>query len=82
MFDEEIESFNSLIASNNIESLISRYPVRETQVLESVATALCFKNQEKYEHAVRKMLIDSEEERKKVLGIIQPVADYINSLDS
>lgn len=82
LFEEEKELFNSLIASNNTEGLISRYPVRETQVLESIATALCFQNQEKYEHAVRKMLIDSEEERKKVLGIIQPVTDYINSLNN
>ena len=49
LFDEEKKYLNSLIVSNNIEALIARYPVRETPILECVAIALCFQNQEKIE---------------------------------
>lgn len=73
----EKELINKMLSEKNIAALIARYPVRETPALESVSKALGFLSKDKYEQAVRKMLIDSEEEREKVLNIIQPITDKI-----
>lgn len=80
IFDTEKELISGLIESKDIEKLISRYPIRETPALESVSKALGFQSQEKYEQAVRKMLIDCEIERQNVLNLLKPVSDYIESI--
>ena len=66
-----------MLSEKNITALIARYPVRETPALEAVSQALGFLSKDKYEQAVRKMLIDSEEERSNVLSIIQPIAEAV-----
>lgn len=82
LLDEEKENINSLIAKQDVVGLISRYPIRETPVLECIAKSLGFQSQVKYEQAVRKMLADNNNEaRKKVLDILKPVTDYIHSLE-
>ena len=73
----EKELINKMLSERNITALIARYPVRETPALESVSQALGFLSKDKYEQAVRKMLIDSEEERSNVLSIIQPITEAV-----
>ncbi|QKQ73946.1 hypothetical protein [Nostoc sp. TCL240-02] len=41
-------------------SLISRYPVRETEVLAKISESLGFQDRQKYESAVRKLIIDDK----------------------
>ena len=50
--------FNALLAANNLEGLIQRYPVRETPALFKIAEALGFQGREQYESAVLKLLMD------------------------
>ena len=71
MLLSEKNHIDKLIQEKDIAKLISRYPVRDTQVLECVTKTLGFLSQEKYEQAVRKMLIDSEDERKAVLSLLE-----------
>jgi ABC-type cobalamin/Fe3+-siderophores transport system ATPase subunit len=73
----EKELINRMLSEKNIAALIARYPVRETPALESISKALGFLSQYKYEQAVRKMLIDSEEERQNVLNIIKPITELV-----
>lgn len=54
--------FENLISTNNINGLISRYPVRETSVLDGVAKGLGIKR-DVYEKIVRKLIIDDIETR-------------------
>lgn len=58
--------FDGLVAASDIDSLVSRYPVRETGALGKVATELGFKDRQDYESAVRKLLTDDEEARDAV----------------
>lgn len=77
ILEAENNLIEELIGNADIEKLIARYPVRETPALESVSRALGFQSSSKYEQAVRKALIDSDDARQIVVGILQPVADII-----
>lgn len=80
LFEKEKEYLTSLIEKQDIATLISRYPIRETPSLKCVSTALKLQSPEQYEQVVRKMLIDNDEEKNKVLELLKPVTDYISSL--
>ena len=73
----EQELIGGMIQNEDIESIISRYPVRETPALESVSNALGFQSRSKYEQAVRKALIDLEEARAIVIGLLHPASELL-----
>ena len=77
ILQEEQDSISRFIDDNDIESLISRYPLRETQALEHIARLSTFQSQEKYEQAVRKMLIDSEESLEMMKELLTPVTSLL-----
>ncbi len=54
----EVSEFNQAIADQDLEKIISRYPVRETPVLTEIARKLGFQTREQYESAVRRSLMD------------------------
>jgi ABC-type cobalamin/Fe3+-siderophores transport system ATPase subunit len=49
---------NQLLAAEDLETILCRYPVRETAGLTQVARALGFQDRGQYENAVRKLLMD------------------------
>ena len=77
LLDAENILIEQLLNDCNLEQLVSRYPIRETQVPNIVARSLGFQSTPKYEQAVRKMLIDDDAGRQLVLGLLQPIADLI-----
>ena len=81
LLDQEEIYIDRLIENKDIAKIVSRYPVRETPVLESVSNALGFLSQEKYEQAVRKMLIDCADSREEVLKLLNPVTDHLATLE-
>lgn len=54
----ERSRFDTQLATNNLDALIQRYPVRETPALSKIAEALGFQDREQYESAVLKLLLD------------------------
>ena len=50
--------FDTAVAADDLEALIARYPVRETQALSKIAENLGFQDRDQYESAVQKLLID------------------------
>lgn len=60
IFNQEKLFFDSLCASKNIDGLLGRYPVRETEVLGEIAKALKFQTTGDYENAVIQLLIDND----------------------
>jgi ABC-type Mn2+/Zn2+ transport system ATPase subunit len=56
----EEAAFQALITAQNLESIICRYPVRETPALTQIAARLGFQDRDQYENAVRKLLMDDE----------------------
>ncbi len=77
LLDEENVLIDQLIQAGDVEQLISRYPIRETPVPNIVSRALGFQSPSKYEQAVRKALIDSDDAKQLVIGLLQPAADLI-----
>lgn len=77
IFDEELQLIDSLLESKNIESLISRYPIRETPALAAISQGALFSSTEKYEQAVRKMIIESESDMEMLLTLLAPVTERV-----
>jgi ABC-type Mn2+/Zn2+ transport system ATPase subunit len=63
IMDTEVQKFDSYVLSQDINSIIGRYPVRETPILNKIVEALGFQNRGKYESAVRQLLIDKDDVR-------------------
>ena len=68
--------FDKMIAENNLNGLISRYPVRETPVLSNIAAGLGL-TKEKYESSVRKLIIDDPETKNFYRTLLKPLTDLI-----
>lgn len=67
-YQAERTQLMSWIAANDIESILARYPVRDTGGLGLVASALQFKNKSLYEAAVRKMVSEEPAVRSHLLS--------------
>lgn len=78
MLEHETLHLTSLISNKDIGGIISRYPIRQTPILNTIAKKLSFASQEEYENAVRLMLLDSETEKQNVLNLIKPVSDSLH----
>ena len=76
--EEEFVKFDALVTGNETGGLISRYPVRETEALNDIASGLGFRTPEKYEMAVRKMLVDDEEARNAAEDLFGSMAAVLN----
>lgn len=59
ILQEEKDKFDNLVKSNNIDMLISRYPIKKTGVKKAIASGLGI-SIEKYEKTVRKLILDDE----------------------
>lgn len=75
ILDDEKLFIDKLIENKNVAKIISKYPVRETPMLNLIAKDLKFQSQEEYEQAVRVMLLDSPIDKQNVLNLIKPVSD-------
>jgi ABC-type cobalamin/Fe3+-siderophores transport system ATPase subunit len=76
-FIEKEESvFDNLVAQNNINGLISRYPIRETPVINGITTGLGLTS-ETYESTVRKLIIDKPEVNEFYKNLLKNLTDII-----
>jgi len=75
--DEEA-LFDVKVSESDVDALIARYKVRTTPLLQSIAMALGFQSREKYERAVRKLLIDSEQARSETRQLFGDLAALLS----
>lgn len=68
--------FDRLISEDNIIGLLTRYPIRETPVLNRIVSGLGL-TREQYENAVRKLIIDKREIKKFYKSLLQPLTNII-----
>lgn len=68
--------FDRLVEENNIIGLLTRYPIRETQVLNKIISGLGL-TREQYESSVRKLIIDDADIRTFYLTLLQPLTELI-----
>lgn len=80
ILEEEKNQFDRLIDLNSINSIINRYPLRETPALDRVAENLELKNRQGYEDSVRKLLVDSEESKNLLRYLLSDLTSKIDEL--
>ncbi len=55
---DEVNRLKGFIVNQDLEKIISRYPVRATSMLTEIARKVGFQDRGQYENAVRKLLMD------------------------
>jgi len=82
MYEDEKAQLEEWLRANDVAKIMARYPIRETQALSAVVNALQFKSKSQYESAVRKLLIDEEAFREKLLDYFGKLPKAISSNQS
>lgn len=77
IIDAEKQRFESFIEQGDIHSLLSRYPIRETGVLDKIATKLGFQKKRQYESAVLVELSESTAAREDIRHLFGPLWDRL-----
>ena len=75
-FGTELTRFNSLIDDENLDEIIARYPIRESQVLSEIARALQIKR-EHYERLLPNLVRNNPDLADQLRKRIQPLANAI-----
>lgn len=75
----EQTAFQGLIAAQDLERIVSRYPVRETSALADIARRLGFQDRDQYESAVRKLLMDDAAALTFVRGLFDTLYADVNA---
>jgi hypothetical protein len=65
----ELERLRRWLDARDLESVIERYPVRETPALAEIAGKLGFTGREQYEGAIRRLLMDDADALSFVQGL-------------
>lgn len=76
VLQNEENYFDNLVTNSNQLELLTRYPIRETQVLNRITSGLGL-NKEQYESTVRKLILDSTEIRDFYRTLLQPLTELI-----
>lgn len=65
-YPAELAKIKGFITSCDLDSIVRRYPVRESGVLSALAKGLCFQDRNDYERAALARIAGSEQLRQKV----------------
>ena len=76
---EEKKKLEELVLNRDTDGLINRYPVSTTGALDVVATSLGFDKRDKYESAVRKLLVDDQSARNSLRQRLSGLTGAINA---
>ena len=78
-FQDELDLFNNLIEAGDLDSLITRYPLRESGVFDSIAKALECGKKENYERMVVTRVRDDESLARTLKERISPLAELLDA---
>ena len=78
LYSEELEHFNTLVDNGELDSLIARYPLRDSQVFETIVKTLQCPNQELYQQLVVKLVQDDEKVAACIKKRIDRLSDALN----
>ena len=81
LYSEELEHFNTLVNKGELDSLIARYPLRDSQVFETIVKTLQCPNQELYQHLVVKLAQEDEDVAKCIKKRIGRLSDALSKTD-
>ncbi|HBM2924506.1 TPA: AAA family ATPase [Klebsiella oxytoca] len=75
--NDEIKKFDNLMESSDFDSLVSRYPIRETNLLAPVAKQCGFIDKKRYELNVIRVIKNNAEAKGFVLSLLGGAADAV-----
>ena len=81
LYSKELKHFNTLVDNGELDSLIARYPLRESQVFETIVKTLQCPNQELYQHLVVKLAQEDEDVAKCIKKRIGQLSEVLDSQD-
>ena len=81
-FQDELDLFNNLNEAGDMDSLIKRYPLRESGVFDSIAKALECGSRENHERMVVARVRDDESLAHKLRERISPLAELLDAQTS
>lgn len=81
LYPKELEHFNTLVDKGDIDSLIARYPLRDSQVFETIVQTLGCESQKYYERTVVKLVQDDEKVAKCIKKRIGQFSGILNKID-
>ena len=81
-FQDELNLFNNLNEAGDMDSLIKRYPLRESGVFDSIARALECVNRRNYERMVVARVRDDQSLAPKLRERISPLAELLDAQTS
>ena len=77
-YQGELNRFNGLVKSEELDRLIARYPLRESRVFERIVTALGCRNQADYERMVVARVRDDASLAENMKKRIRPLAELLD----
>ena len=80
-YSEEVKQFGLLLDSNQLDALVSRYPLRETNVFRAITDTLQIREQH-YEKTVVARVREDQDLADKLRELIQPLSDILNQEQS
>jgi ABC-type cobalamin/Fe3+-siderophores transport system ATPase subunit len=75
--EKERSRLQEALDDRDLKTIVSRYPVRETPALDTIARKLGFQDRNQYEGAVRKLLMDDPDALTFVKSLFGTLADDI-----
>lgn len=76
---EQQERLEGYIAANDIEAIVSHYPIRHTPALNNIVDALGFRDRKKYESAVLKLLEEDADALEFVKSLFGDLVDEVTA---
>ena len=77
-YQGELNRFNGLVKSGDLDGLIARYPLRESRVFERIVTALGCRNQADYARMVVARVRDDASLAENMKKRIRPLAELLD----
>ena len=81
LYSRELKHFNTLVDNGELDSLIARYPLRDSQVFETIVKTIQCPNQELYQHLVVKLAQEDENVAKCIKKRIGQLSEVLDSRD-
>lgn len=76
---EERSNVETALDDHDLETIVERYPIRETGALAAIAQGLGFRSCSEYEQAVLRLLADDEESLWWARSLLEPLASDLAS---
>ena len=80
-YPKELEHFNALVDKGELDSLIARYPLRDSQVFETIVKTIRCENQKYYQRMVVKLVQDDEKVAKCLKKHIGQLSEILDQAD-